>query len=96
MRKCYKCGAWIDFVETQAGRHMPVEPRPVIIRTDRGTENFITRSGKMVHGERALPRAEGFGLIAAYVPHWASCRTERTRRAAFPVAGALVGGEVKV
>lgn len=36
MKKCNQCGAWIDFVTTQAGRHMPVEPRPVFVRTDRG------------------------------------------------------------
>ncbi len=80
MKKCNHCGAWIDFVTTQAGRHMPVEPRPVIIRTDRGTETFITRDGKMVRGERALPRVEKFGLIAAYTPHWAKCGGERPRR----------------
>ena len=37
MKKCNQCGAWIDFVTTQAGRHMPVEPRPVIIMPNRGT-----------------------------------------------------------
>lgn len=79
MKKCNQCGAWIDFVTTQAGRHMPVEARPVIIRTDRGADSFITRGGKMVRGERALPGVEGFGLIAAYVPHWASCGKRRPR-----------------
>ena len=80
MRKCNQCGAWIDFVTTQAGRHMPVEPRPVFVRTDRGTDSFITREGKLVRGERALPRVEGFGIIAAYVPHWAACGKGKPRR----------------
>lgn len=80
MRKCNQCGAWIDFVTTNAGRHMPVDSRPVFIRTDRGTDSFITGNGKMVRGERALPRVEGFGIIVAYVPHWAACHKERPRR----------------
>lgn len=81
MSKCKYCGAWIDWITTQAGRSMPVEPRPVVIRTDRGTDNFITPDGRTVRGERALVRVEGFGNIAAYVPHWAWCRKGQTRRA---------------
>lgn len=42
--------------------------------------------------ERALPRVKGFGLMAAYVPHWASCREDRTRRAAGAAAGRAVAG----
>lgn len=80
MKKCNQCGAWIDFVTTQAGRHMPVEPRPVVIMPNRGTDTFITPDGKMIRGQRSLVRVEGFGNIAAYVPHWAWCRKEQPRR----------------
>lgn len=92
MKKCNQCGAWIDFVTTQAGRHMPVEPRPVFVRTDRGTDSFITREGKLVRSERALPSVEGFGIIAAYVPHWAACGKGRPRRTAGAAAGRAVAG----
>lgn len=80
MRKCKYCGAWIDWITTQTGRHMPVEPRPVVIRTDRGAENFITRDGKTVRGERT-PAGPIGGNRVAYVPHWAWCRKEQPRQA---------------
>lgn len=80
MKKCNQCGAWIDFVTTQAGRHMPVEPRPVVIVPNRGADTFITRDGKMIRGQRALPRMEGFGNIAVYVPHWARCGKGQPRQ----------------
>lgn len=80
MTKCKYCGAWIDWINTPAGRYMPVEARPVIIRTDRGGEKFITAEGRIVHGERALPQREVGGLVAAYVPHWAACGKGRPRR----------------
>ena len=47
MTKCKYCGAWIDWITTPAGRYMPVEARPVIIRTDRGGEKFVTAEGRI-------------------------------------------------
>ena len=89
MKKCNQCGAWIDIVTTQAGRHMPVEPRPVIIMPSRGTDTFITPDGRMIRGQRTLVRVEGFGNIAAYVPHWAWCRKEPTGQATAATAAGM-------
>lgn len=73
MSYCKYCGAWIEWIRTRAGKSMPVEPRPVMIRPDRGTEIFITDEGEVLHGERVLPAATGGGNLAAYVPHWKYC-----------------------
>lgn len=74
MAKCRYCGAYIKWVETPAEKYVPVEPRPVRIRTDRGTEEFVTDQGKAVKGARVLPAAAGGGNLVAFVPHRTFCR----------------------
>lgn len=59
---------------------MPVEPRPVVIMQSQGTDTFITPDGRTVRGQRALVQVEGFGNIAAYVPHWARCGKEQPKQ----------------
>ena len=77
MAKCKYCGDYIRWVKPPEGKYGPVEPRPVRIRADRGTEEFITNQGKAVKGERVLPAAAGGGNLVAFVPHRAFCRGRR-------------------
>ena len=72
MSWCKYCGAWIDFIPQPKGRPVPVEPRPVVVREDRGTEEFITDEGEWIRGERTLDHAAG-GSMVAFVPHRRHC-----------------------
>ena len=74
MAKCDRCGSYIKWVKAPQERWIPVEPRPVRIRTDRGTEEFVSSEGRYLKGERVLPAAAGGGNIVAYVPHRKYCR----------------------
>ena len=77
MAWCKFCGAQIDWIRTAAGKYMPVEYRPVMVMPDRGTEIFIADEGETIKGTRTLPGAVGGGNIAAYVPHWTRCSTQK-------------------
>lgn len=73
MSWCKYCGAWIDWIRAQDGKPVPVEPRPVVVMPDCGTEDFITDEGERVKGKRTLAGPVG-GNIVAYVPHRTFCR----------------------
>lgn len=73
MSLCRGCGARIDWITTQAGKSMPVDPEPVFVIEGAGKDRFVTDEGVVILGRRALPEEENQGLPVAFVPHWKSC-----------------------
>lgn len=78
MRRCKYCQEWIEWIQPAQGRPVPVEPRPVVVRPDRGTEEFITDKGEWIRGERTLAGPAG-GNLVAFVPHRRYCTSKRCR-----------------
>ena len=70
MSVCKGCGAPLEWIRTEAGRTMPVDPEPVFII-----------EGEVITGRRALPEEERRTLPVAFVPHWKTCTAaDRFRR----------------
>lgn len=53
---------------------MPVDPRPVFVSLEYGTQTFITDEGETITGTAT---EENTGEVG-FVPHWATC-PERKR-----------------
>lgn len=67
--KCKSCGATIIWVQTESGKGMPCDAKPIPYREDpAGSLTLITSEGKVV---KAKPDAtsDTFG----YVSHFATC-----------------------
>ena len=71
MAKCKGCGAQIDWIKTRAGKNMPVDPEPVFVAVDDGSDVFVTDEGEVIHG-REVPANDGSAEVA-FVSHWATC-----------------------
>lgn len=76
MSWCKYCQEWIDWIRPPVGRSVAVDYRPVVVRPDRGTEEFITDEGEWIRGERTLAGPVG-GNIVAFVPHRRYCPGRR-------------------
>lgn len=72
MSRCQHCGAKIGWVQGPGGKWVPVAPRPVVVRPDRGTEGFIMPEGEWIKGERTIAGPTG-GNRAVYAPHRRYC-----------------------
>ena len=55
MSVCKGCGAPLEWIDTAAGRSMPVDPEPVFVIEGEGRDRFITDEGEVITGRRALP-----------------------------------------
>lgn len=84
-RACNACGSQIGFIETPAGKHMPVDPELVQTFT---VQEAITGSRRLVLVTEKGIIAKGFEVSLAlagaeplegYVPHWST----RTKPAQF-------------
>ena len=73
MSVCKGCGAPLEWIDTAAGRSMPVDPEPVFIIEGDGLDRFVTDEGAVLLGRRARPEEERPGLEVAFVPHWKTC-----------------------
>lgn len=71
MARCRGCGAEIDWIRTRAGKNMPVDPEPVFVAVDDGSDVFVSDEGEVIHG-RTVPANDGTAEVA-FVPHWATC-----------------------
>lgn len=71
MARCKGCGAEIDWIKTRAGKNMPVDPEPVFVAVDDGSDVFVTDEGEVIHG-RTVPTNDGSAEVA-FVSHWATC-----------------------
>lgn len=77
MSFCRGCGARIEWVHTQAGKNMPVDPEPVFVIEGDGKDRFVTDEGAVIVGRRARPEEEPHvfptDFPVAFVPHWKTC-----------------------
>ena len=71
MSRCKGCGAEIDWIMTHTGKYMPVDPEPVFVAVDDGSDVFVTDEGEVIHG-REVPANDGSAEVA-FVSHWATC-----------------------
>jgi hypothetical protein len=79
MAKCKSCGAEINFIETVAGKKMPVDYTPVYYVPDGdGKDTIVTVRGETVKGRIVNDRDWSVGAIKdivriGHTPHFASC-----------------------
>lgn len=71
MAMCKGCGATIFWIRTRAGMNMPVNPEPVFVAVDDGSDVFVTDEGEVIRG-REVPTNDGSAEVA-FVSHWATC-----------------------
>lgn len=82
MSYCKSCGAEIDWMRTEEGRYIPVDPEPVFVIEGEGHEWFYTEeegviTGRMVAPEEVQTREQKINTPLGFVPHWRTCRARR-------------------
>lgn len=82
MSCCKNCGAEIDWVRTEEGRYIPVDPEPVFVIEGEGQDKFYAEEEGELTGRAAKPREiqtleQKIGAPVAFVPHWRTCRKGR-------------------
>ena len=84
MSACRNCGEEIDWMRTEEGRYIPVDPEPVFVIEGEGagTEPFYTEEEGVLIGRRARPeevqtREAKINTPLGFVPHWQTCRARR-------------------
>ncbi|WP_298028772.1 hypothetical protein [uncultured Dysosmobacter sp.] len=79
MSRCRMCGAEIDWIQTPEGKYVAVDPEPVVVAENTGTDVFYTDEGrKFVGTESGLPWRPD--LEVGFVPHVRTCVYFRTGR----------------
>lgn len=79
---CRSCGAEIDWVQTEEGRYIPVDPEPVFVIEGEGKEHFYTEGMDVITGRQARPeevqtREQKINTPIGFIPHWRTCRARR-------------------
>ena len=82
MNICRNCGAEIDWMRRSDGRYIPVDPEPVFVILDSGTDPFYTEEEGVLIGRMARPaevqtREQEINTPLGFVPHWRTCRARR-------------------
>lgn len=72
MAKCKSCGAFIVWIDTPTGKHMPCDNTIVPYWKDRkGKESVVTDEGTVVRCSTEWHPRQPDG--AGRIPHWATC-----------------------
>lgn len=82
MSYCKSCGAEIDWMRTEEGRYIPVDPEPVFVIEGEGPERFYTEeegvlAGRLARPEEVQTREQKMNTPLGFVPHWRTCRARR-------------------
>ena len=82
MSVCKFCGREIDWMRTEDGRYIPVDPEPVFVIEGEGGELFYTDEGETITGRKARPwevqtREEKINTPLGFVPHFRTCQRRR-------------------
>lgn len=82
MSVCKDCGREIDWMRTEEGRHIPVDPEPVFVIEGEGSERFYTEEEGVLTGRQARPeevqtREAKINTPLGFVPHWRTCTCKR-------------------
>ena len=76
---CRSCAAQIGFVETPAGKKMPVDPEIVktfflsVTTKAQARATLVTERGEIVSGVECSPTVADAIPVEGYVPHWITC-----------------------
>ncbi len=73
LSRCKNCGALIEWLRTDSGRSVPIDPEPIFIIENDGNERFYTDEGKTISGRQALPDEPENKCEVAFIPHWSTC-----------------------
>ncbi len=79
MSYCKSCGAEIDWMRTEEGRYIPVDPEPVFVIEGEGQERFYTEeegalAGRLARPEEVQTLEQKANTPMGWVPHWRTCR----------------------
>lgn len=79
---CKDCGAEIDWMHTEEGRYIPVDPEPVFVIEGDGDERFYAEEEGVLTGRPAMPeevqtREDKIRTPLGFVPHWRPCPCAR-------------------
>lgn len=82
MSVCRTCGAEIDWMRTEDGRYMPVDPEPVFVIEGEGRDKFYAEEEGELTGREARPgeiqtMEQKINTPVAFVPHWRTCKARR-------------------
>ena len=72
MSACKDCGREIDWMQTEKGRYIPVDPEPEFVIEGDGDEHFYTEEEGVLTGRRATPE-DKINTPLGFVPHWRTC-----------------------
>lgn len=75
MPKCSTCGGEINWIKTQAGKSMPVDPNPVAIvaGAPKPDTSIVTHDGRVVRGTRASQATGSGPYVLGFISHFATC-----------------------
>lgn len=82
MSVCKNCGLEIDWMRTEEGRYIQVDPEPVFVVEGEGRDHFYTEEEGELTGRAARPGEiqtleQKINTPVAFVPHWRTCRKRR-------------------
>lgn len=70
MATCKGCGAAIRWLQTENGKNIPCDPRPVRYRErEKAKGKVVTRDGRIV----SCDLTNEPGAPTGHIPHWATC-----------------------
>lgn len=78
MSCCKGCGREIDWIRTEDGRYIPVDPEPVFVIEGEGPNRFYSEEGEELIGRIARwsevqTKEAKFNTPLGFVPHWWTC-----------------------
>lgn len=78
MSVCKDCDREIDWMRTEEGRYIPVDPEPVFVIEGEGADRFYTEEEGVLTGRQARPEEvqtseEKINTPLGFVPHWRTC-----------------------
>lgn len=84
MSYCKNCGREIDWIRTEEGRYIPVDPEPVFIIEGEGPNRFYSEEGEELIGRIARwpevqTKEAKINTPVGFVAHWWTCPYTRPR-----------------
>lgn len=81
MSVCRNCGAQIDWMRTEEGRYIPVDPEPVFVIEGEGTKHFYIEeweypgliTGRQARPEEVRTKKQKINTPIGFIPHWRTC-----------------------
>lgn len=84
MSYCKKCNREIDWIRTEEGRYIPVDPEPVFVIEGEGPNRFYSEEGEELIGRIARwsevqTKEAKTNTPVGFVAHWWTCPYTRPR-----------------